>query len=501
MYKNVMLYKKTSRYSKNFLLVCVNVKISDSAIKRKRRENMKKRMVYASQAGAVLDSNVLTGGGTDDTAAIQAVLDIAKDGTEGVYLVMDGAALVRGLKVYSNTTICCLDDTCGFFMAPHSGGPLIQNGNRVFNGDGIDCYITLQGGTYNQNCPEQERMILYDDATTGFSTYIAEEGKSSDWTVAFLFIGVRHVRITDVTIRDQCVYAAFFRNWRHVLCENVFIDLPNKAHGTNQDGLHFHGPGQYLTLRNIRGSSSDDFIALGPDEEDRNASISDVLIDGVELYGADQAIRMLCCSGGRLDRVTVKNVTGVYRSYGFFINPFFNEGVKPGCGYGSIVIDTVNLKSEAIDYHYTEPFLFRVGGHVECLTLRNIQHSHPRDSRYLVDVGLRYCEDNRLPPEWDPETKVDSLVIDGINTYEDDSSSSPTEYVRVHSGSVQSLTVKNINIIRKNTCGCGGAVVHICNDAKVKNLNIGDVYAVSAVLTDDSENTGLVKMNNICLVK
>lgn len=464
---------------------------------------MKKRMVYASQVGAKLDSNVLTGGGTDDTAALQAVLDIAKDGNEGVCLIMDGAAMVTGLKIYSNTTIRCLDDTCGFFMAPHSVGPLIQNGNRVFKGDGVDCYITLQGGTYNQNCSAQQRMIVFDDLTTGFSTYGDEEGKSHDLTVAFLFVGVQHLKILGVTIRDQCVYAAFLRNWKHVLCENVLIDLPGKVHGTNQDGLHFHGPGQYLTLRNIRGSSSDDFIALGPDEEDRSASISDVLIDGVQLYGADQAIRMLCCHEGRLDRVTVKNVTGVYRSFGFFINPFFEDGTKPGCGYGNIVIDTVNLKSEAIDYTYTAPFLFRVGGHVEALTLRNIQHVHPRDNRYLVDVGLRFCEDHRKAPDWDPETLVDSLVIDGITTFEDDASSASTEYVRVHSGSVQSLTLKNVNIVRKDNCGHGGALVHICEDAKVKNLNVSDVYAekVDTLLLDESENTGRVQMNNVCLVK
>lgn len=60
---------------------------------------------YASQLGAALDSDVYRGGGTDDTAILQAVLDKAKDDDNGVCLVMDGASLITGLELYSNTTI------------------------------------------------------------------------------------------------------------------------------------------------------------------------------------------------------------------------------------------------------------------------------------------------------------------------------------------------------------------------------------------------------------
>ena len=75
-------------------------------------------IVYASTV-AKLDSNVRTGGGTDDTAALQAVLDRAK--TEGgIHLIMDGAALVSHLEVYSNTTIECLNASCGFYQKDNS---------------------------------------------------------------------------------------------------------------------------------------------------------------------------------------------------------------------------------------------------------------------------------------------------------------------------------------------------------------------------------------------
>lgn len=74
---------------------------------------MKIKTIIASQV-ATLDSNVYTGGGTDVTKELQAALDEALV-CGGVHLIMDGAALISGLKVHSNTTIECLSRDCGFF--------------------------------------------------------------------------------------------------------------------------------------------------------------------------------------------------------------------------------------------------------------------------------------------------------------------------------------------------------------------------------------------------
>ena len=70
------------------------------------------RIVIASEAGAKLDSDVTKGGGTDDTALIHSILDRAPK-LGSLKLVVDGAILVKGLKVHSNTTIECLNRGCG----------------------------------------------------------------------------------------------------------------------------------------------------------------------------------------------------------------------------------------------------------------------------------------------------------------------------------------------------------------------------------------------------
>lgn len=468
---------------------------------------MKTIIKYASELGAKLDSSVFNGGGTDDTAVLQEFLDTAKDGKTQICLVMDGASLITGIKVYSNTTIRAIDDNCGFYLKDGSNCPVITNGNQSRKGEKLISNILLDGGVYNQNAKNQEKIVKYED-THGYwgekpiANVLDQSGKdyvSADMVVGILFVGVKNLKIMNITIRDQRTFAGMFRNWEHVVCENILIDLPNKMSSENQDGLHFHGPGQYLTVHNIRGNSSDDFIALAPDEVDWESDITDVLIDGVQFEGADQGIRMLCCHAGRLDRVVIKNVTGVYRSYGFFINPFTSAGVKEGAGYGNIVIDTVNMQSSGVDYDYTENFLFRVGGRVEALTIKNIQNVNPFDNRYLVDVGLRYCYDSCPCPDWDPESVIGSLLIDGINSYETTENSQNTEYVRVHSGQVRSLTVKNVNIVRSGDCGKGGRLVHICEDAKVKNLNVSDVYAenLKEFICDESGKTENVMVNGI----
>ena len=84
------------------------------------------RTILASETGARLDSNVHTGGGADDTAALQAALDLAK-GCGGVHLIMDGAALITGLCLYPNTTIECLNADCGFFLADGANTSLLHN--------------------------------------------------------------------------------------------------------------------------------------------------------------------------------------------------------------------------------------------------------------------------------------------------------------------------------------------------------------------------------------
>ena len=134
-----------------------------SAASLPERGNTMKVITVKASSFARLDSSVTFGGGTDETAAFQAVLDQAKDDNVGLHIVMDGAALVSQLVLYSDTTIECLNRDCGFFQKNGSDRALVTNGN--WNMKSVsDHDITLTGGTYNQNAPGQKHHVPMDDS-------------------------------------------------------------------------------------------------------------------------------------------------------------------------------------------------------------------------------------------------------------------------------------------------------------------------------------------------
>jgi polygalacturonase len=150
------------------------------------------RVVIASEAGAKLDSNVETGGGTDDTALIQSILDRAPK-LGSLRLIVDGAILVKGLKIHSNTIIECLTSDCGFFLADHSDQPIIINADPSLT-ERRDRNLAFIGGTYNGNGAKQ-----------------AHDVPGRGWMTGFALFGVENVTFRDVTIKNATTFAVHMR--------------------------------------------------------------------------------------------------------------------------------------------------------------------------------------------------------------------------------------------------------------------------------------------------
>ncbi|MBR4748020.1 MAG: hypothetical protein IK083_00410 [Abditibacteriota bacterium] len=394
-----------------------------------------KNIYYASDY-AVLDSHVEKGGGTDDTAALQSILDKARDGRTPVRLVMDGAALITGLVIWPNTTIECINPSCGFFLADGSNRALLRNGDPDFYGERRDKNITISGGTWNHNARGQEHHIelpgdpYEEHLKRNHFSYLVTECKH---IFAFEFYGVENVTMRDMTVMNQRTYVMLMANFRFVTIENVNVVLRDYMSANNQDGFHFWGPGQFLTLRNLTGTAGDDFIALAPDEADGKSSITDVMIDGVHLNDSDQGIRLLSRGEGVLDRVLIKNVTGTYRGLGFIINPWFPG---PGGRVRNVVFDTVELRCIEPAYDYIDPFLFKLGGNIENLTLRHI-HFHADVPAWLIDAGGHYMR--RMPSDEENPTLIDNLSLENVYIHGDPFTH---DYVRIRDR-VNTLTVRN----------------------------------------------------------
>lgn len=405
---------------------------------------MKVIKVLASTVAA-LDSNVHTGGGTDDTAALQAVLDIAKDDDVGVHLIMDGAALISRLLVYSDTTIECLNKDCGFYQIDHTNNSMLTNANWAHY-EIKTRNIQLLGGTYNQNCLNQAH-----DHSRGEQYYTTPDSrkiKETEFNLCLEFYGVGDMLVRDLTIAQFRTFAFTVGCFKNVTVENVWLDMKHHMNG-NQDGFHFWGPGQYLTVRNCGGCVSDDIMNIGPDEMDEVSDITDVLVDGLFLEDAEQAVRLLSRGSGRLDRVTVRNVTGQYRSFGFYINPWFESNTFGN--FGNIFFENIDLKENTHTYKYYGPILFSVGGNIECLTLKNIRHHSSFDTRRLFDFGLPFCSSfkkNLDENSLEHSQHMQTIIIDGLTVTENPTDPMGKTYIKVHEN-IENLVLKNILVLKE----------------------------------------------------
>lgn len=452
------------------------------------------KIIYASQAGASLDSSVATGGGTDDTAALQKALDLAK-ACGGVHLVMDGAALITELRVHSNTTIECLNTQCGFYQASHSDCALLINAHPSA-GELIDRNITLLGGTYNQNCLNQAHHV----------PEAVHYSKAERLVVALAFFGVENLLVRDVTVRDQRTFAFLITNWLKVTMENIRLELPGFIHSGNQDGIHVQGPGRFLVLRNIQGRTGDDFIAINGDEETNGekswahpcatvGAITDVLIDTVMVDDAAQVVRILSRESLH-DRITIRNVSGNYRSFGFYLSAWDYKGKGLQGNFGSILIENIDLRQTKADYTYTEPFLFRISGRHQSLTLRNINYHDPADDRYLI-----YLEGNSDIPEMgDTPAQVESLVIDGLHIQDSGDAAQIRPYIKA-SGHVRRMVVKNSELY----CARNNRAVFIATEGALATIDHLLMYNICAeniehLIFDPGKNIMRIETSNVVII-
>jgi len=205
--------------------------------------------------------------------------------------------------------------------------------------------------------------------------------------------------------------------------ENIFLELPDYIFEGNQDGIHIQGPGRFLILKNIQGSTGDDFIALNADEEflgEKNffhpcasiGPVTDVVVDTVMVDDAAQILRILSRESS-VDRITVRNVSGNYRSFGFYLSAwdYLSKGYQGN--FGSLIFENIDVRQTKADYTYTEPFLFRISGNHRNLMLKNINYINPTDDRYIIYVeGESDIKNVGTTP-----ADIDSLLIDGLHIH------------------------------------------------------------------------------------
>ena len=402
------------------------------------------RIVIASQAGAKLDSDVVRGGGTDDTALIQSILDRAPR-LGSLTLLVDGAILTSGLRIHSNTTIQCLNRACGFSLADNANRPIFANATPQLEGR-TDRNLSFLGGTYNGNAAHQAHTT-------------PERG----WTTAFALHGVEQLLFRDVSITNARTFAVYLTNWRRAVFENIYLNLDHIPTRSNQDGIHVQGPGEFLSIRNLQGRAWDDMVALNNDDllgdwtadgkfardpdvvkrfgtHSSIGAVTDVEIDGVQADDCAQVIRILS-RASRLDRVSIRNVKGTYRDFGIWVTPYFREGGN----IGRLEFENIDLRpASPRAYDYVPPFLFWLAGGMEQVVLRNIAGNDPIDGRPLVWIQ--------------PDARIGLLRIEGLDIRDPRPNPDRTPLIRAD-GRIGLLQLRDVVVQRPAATRPAGSLI------------------------------------------
>lgn len=381
------------------------------------------RVVRASEIGASLSSDLLKGGGADDTEALQKVLDRGADG-KGIHLIVDGPALIRGLTLYSRTTVECTAGG-GFYLKANSLRSVLRNANRSRDAV-VDENIVIRGCFINGNRRGQPRGLGPEKSPF---KYVQEP--DGTFRNGLQFFGIHYLTIENVTLWNVHGFHSQIANAKYVNIRDVVVDtaIPGfperggvseqrswtREHWSNDDGLHFNGPIQYLSIDGARIRTWDDGISFTANDYGRRdltldnemgpyvgqGPITDVNVSNVIFMDSHRGIRMLS-EDQRIDRISINNVTGTNRER--FAALSHHSTTSHG-NFGSVTFSNVNVhcnphptwlelgvfsgeqaSKSLVFLEENELPLFALNSPIENLQLYNIL-TRVVDSRPLIRVG------------------------------------------------------------------------------------------------------------------
>lgn len=227
--------------------------------------------IYSSQLpGIHADSDIDTGGGTDDTAILQTALDTLHT-LGGGTLVIEGVSLVTdalfdpdthwgALQVYSNTHII-FNPGAGLFLDDHCNIPIISAGwgvDPLVTNTGKGYYVenvTISGGILNCNASNQDKT----DSVRW-------------WPFGIVFANFSNVTLEDLEVRNAKTFSIVFTagqvsTSKHVRVRNVRSFWNEDTTGSsNKDGLHLWGTLDDIIVDGYFSNGDDDALALNCDE-------------------------------------------------------------------------------------------------------------------------------------------------------------------------------------------------------------------------------------------
>jgi hypothetical protein len=432
------------------------------------------KTVYVRSNGAVLNSNITTGGGTNDTAAIQAAFDLASSGTR-ITVVVDGVALVNQIKIRSNTSLICTG-AGGFYLAPNTNKALLINANQT-TGTVVDKNITIEGCSFNGNYANQVGIGLYNRREVN-GTLIG----------LIQLYGIDNLYTRNLTLLNSKTIAFHLSKASNVRISHTYIDN-NVPTEPQQGGIQVEGSSSNIIIEDVIGNTQDDltalssygssyvegiFTGLGPNVT--NGPITDVQIKGLIGYGGPyysySAVRLFN-SINRIDRVTVDGITGKFATVLFWNDP---AGLPTG-NIGTVSISHVNVQMK----NYTTVTPFQSGFAIY----------NSFDHLILNDITFNDPEDNRGHLYFSPTADVKHLEVNGLRVYDTVDRTSQVMIYLDGGARIRQADLYNITWLRGSAHVRAESLLHITTTARIDNLFINRLYAnrVDTIVFKDTNTT------------
>ena len=347
----------------------------------------------------------------ETTEKIQKLLDKTGD----VYIPGGVYIIDSTLKIHDNTHLRMAEDAV-LRLADNANCALMINDKLATD---YNVNITIEGGTIDGNNLNQGRVHRehYEELTA--------YDPDRNYGILTRFVGVKNFRLCNLTFKDPESYPVQISMVRDFTVENITFDYNMQR--TNMDGIHINGPAANGVVRNIKGATNDDMVALNCDDcyetEITSGVIENILVDGLFAENGYTAVRLLSC-GHNLRNVIIRNIFG---SWQYNVVSFTHHGVHEGeCFLDNVLVDGCFV-SKADPKNDFAMFWFAPNTHTGRVTLRNI---HRTES----------CTSQANTIKIDRGATVGKLLIDDVTqTY---TSGEPLELI-CNSGEVNTLFVRD----------------------------------------------------------
>lgn len=293
----------------------------------------------------------------------------------------------------------------------------------------VCCNFEIEGGIWNFNNKNQDPNPI-------------QTGKFDERHFLghiMLFYNVKNFRLSNMTFKDPSNYAVMIERASYFTVENIQFDFnEGNPYSVNMDGIHLNGNCHYGVIRNLKGSTYDDLVALNA-YEGAGGDITNVEIDGLFAEKCHSAVRLLTVQQD-IKHITISNVFGTYYQYCIGFTKFY-PGETTGC-FDAISLRNIHASkakrlpvqemhmSTDVGKSYHFPFIW-------------IQGETKVKSMSINELHRREYENPIATIQIDENVDVDHLVINDISVENHIESEVP---VLVNNGRVKNLTMSNIRL-------------------------------------------------------